>query len=66
MSQQIDLKRKPSKKARIDKEEISGVVVANKDDIDNKKEKKEAALFNDKNVDYNLYHEAPENVATKK
>lgn len=31
-----------------------------------KKEKREAPIFNDKNVDYNLYNEAPENVATKK
>lgn len=52
---------KRGKKRKMTKTEVSG-----SDGVDTKKEKKEAAVFNDKNVDYNLYHEAPENVATKK
>jgi hypothetical protein len=52
----------------MEKEEVSGNALVLKDDADSKKEKKEkeVPMFNDKNVDYNLYHEAPENVATKK
>lgn len=52
----------------MEKDEISGNALVLKDDVDSKKEKKEkeVPMFNDKNVDYNLYHEAPENVATKK
>lgn len=61
-------KRKRLKKKKMEKDEISGNALVLKDDVDSKKEKKEkeVPMFNDKNVDYNLYHEAPENVATKK
>lgn len=55
------------KKRKMDKAEISGVnTVIEAETNDSKREKKESPIFNDKNVDYNLYHEAPENVATKK
>jgi hypothetical protein len=65
---QNDNKVKKSKKKKMEKDEVSGKSLILKDDNDSKKEKKEkdVPMFNDKNVDYNLYHEAPENVATKK
>lgn len=51
----------------MEKTEVSGVdLVVPEVEIETKKDKKEVIMFNDKNVDYNLYHEAPENVATKK
>lgn len=61
-------KKKRTQKKTMEKTEISGQNMILKDVVDTKKEKKEkdVPLFNDKNVDYNLYHEAPENVATKK
>jgi hypothetical protein len=65
---QNDNKVKKSKKKKMEKDEVSGKSLILKNDNDSKKEKKEkdVPMFNDKNVDYNLYHEAPENVATKK
>ena len=59
--------KKQGRKRKMEKNEVSGmdVLVADPKN-DSKKEKKEPLVFNDKNVDYNLYHEAPENVATKK
>lgn len=61
----VDPKKK-GKKRKMEKNEVSGAEAVDNSDSDSKKEKKEAPLFNDKNVDYNLYNEAPENVATKK
>lgn len=50
----------------MEKTEVSGNETMDVTENDGKKEKKEPPLFNDKNVDYNLYNEAPENVSTKK
>ncbi len=56
----IDVKEgKKGIKRKLSNAEVSG-------GKETKREKKEPVVFNDKNVDYNLYHEAPENVATKK
>jgi hypothetical protein len=50
----------------MEKEEVSGeYLVVDKETKKDKKER-EIPTFNDKNVDYNLYHEAPENVSTKR
>lgn len=56
--------QKRGKKRKMSKTEVCGTDVVEENET--KREKKEPAVFNDKNVDYNLYHEAPENVATKK
>ena len=59
--------KKRGKKRKMEKTEVSGGdLVVPEVEVETKKDKKEVVMFNDKNVDYNLYHEAPENVATKK